>query len=46
MRRRTWDIIWERIGIVLFVLFALAVFIYMALLIADLFTAHAPKRPF
>jgi hypothetical protein len=46
MRKRTWQRIWEGVGITLFIIIALAVMTYVGLLIADMFTVDAPNSPF
>jgi hypothetical protein len=46
MRKRTWRKIQERIGVGLFIIVAIAVMVYVALLLVDLFVVDAPKSHF
>lgn len=46
MRKRTWRKIQEGIGVGLFIIMALTVMVYVALLLVDLFTVDAPKPSF
>lgn len=42
MRRRQWNRIQERVGVVIFLLLAIAVMLYIALLLYDFFTTYQP----
>lgn len=43
MRRRDWHRLQERVGLAVFILVALAVMAYVALLIYDFFTSYQPS---